>query len=145
MIQAVIVRRGETPIALILHEPESGRLVYRGDHTTALYQAFQSLQGKNLVGHVPMGSYCTRRIILPADGSYLMAIATKLQTMTLKISAVFSVTATSLDAASDILAQRYLSDASHVQEAGSITPTGSPVHAGGAGAEPAEGPAGPPA
>lgn len=72
-MKATLVRRrlDATPIAVILHDHRTGRVVYKGDFNHAVYQGFSALVGQPLTQLTGLENKGLRRKVLPTDVTYL--------------------------------------------------------------------------
>lgn len=74
MIQYGVVARSGKDVAIIAHQPNVGRVVFKGDTDSALYKAFAIARDKPVVIHYTEQGVNLRRKIVPKEEEYLRVL-----------------------------------------------------------------------
>jgi len=106
-VHATIIRSENKPVAILVHDPVSAAMVYKGDHSSQLYLAAMSLIGRQLVQIGRHNKIGIRRLVGPGHVDYLSVVISRLIGGTLSFSPIFTVEG-QIDQASETLAQRHL-------------------------------------
>lgn len=78
MIQFAVIRSGAgKDVAVVVHDTDARRAVFKGDTSSDLYKAFSVVYGRALVIAVEDKGAMLRRKVIPSQEEYLRALVSK--------------------------------------------------------------------
>jgi UDP-N-acetylglucosamine 2-epimerase len=78
MIQYAVIRSGAgKDVAIVAHDTNSQRVVFKGDTDSDLYKAFSVAYERAVVIPVEKGTAILRRKVIPSQEEYLRALTSK--------------------------------------------------------------------
>lgn len=110
MIQYAVIRSGAgKDVAVVAHDTDSQRVVFKGDTDSDLYKAFSVAYERAVVIPVEHGNALLRRKVIPSQAEYLRALTSKFVHHPYEVRTIQAAESTQrLDSFADKLAQELL-------------------------------------
>jgi len=105
-----IISKNNKKVAVVIHNPKEGRVVFKGNPTSDLYQAFSLVYGKPVVVTDQEGKSSFRRKIVQSDKDYLSYLTDKFVHFPYVVSSVESNDSNRIDDVADKLEKEHLDD-----------------------------------
>ena len=77
MMQYAVISNGSADAAVVVHDTDSARVVFKGDPASDIYRAFCHAYGRAVVIPIANGRAMLRRKVIPTQEEYLLALLGK--------------------------------------------------------------------